>query len=64
MTKYQLPVSASDMPFVIWVMNGKLRADSPGCSAAISSKMPMKTGTMNATTAIITIIANAKTSTG
>ena len=56
---YHLPVMKSETPTVIWVINGS-SADSPGVSAAISSKMPTKTGTMNATTAAITRIASVK----
>ena len=52
-----------DRVTVIWVMKGR-SALSPGVSDASSSKIPANTGTMNATTAVITITANVKTSAG
>ena len=48
---------------MIWVSSGS-SALSPGVSAAISSKIPAKTGTMNVTTASITMIAKTKTKIG
>ncbi len=60
---YQAPVIASETVTVICDMKGSL-ALSPGVSAAISLKMPTKTGTMKATIAIIATIAKAKTNAG
>ncbi len=63
MTMYQEPVIRSETVTVIWVMNGSA-ALSPGVSEASSSKMPAKTGTMKATTAVMTITAKVKTRAG
>ena len=60
---YHLPVMKSETLTTICVIIGS-SADSPGVSAAISSKMPTKTGTMNATTATITRTARVKTTAG
>ena len=48
---------------MIWVRSGS-SALSPGFSAAISSKMPTKTGTMKATTAIMIRTATTSTKAG
>ena len=60
---YHFCVMKSEMPTVIWVIQGSSE-DSPGFSAAISSKIPTKTGTMNATTAAMTRMASPKTTAG
>ena len=60
---YHLPVMKSEIPTVIWVINGS-SARRAGFSAAISSKMPTKTGTMNETTTTITTAARTKTTAG
>ena len=60
---YHLPVMKSEIPTVIWVMNGS-SFGADGFSEAISSKMPTKTGTMKATTTTITTAARTKTTAG
>ncbi len=52
-----------DAPTQIWVGSGREEL-SPGLSAAISLKMPTKTGMMKATTATSTTTATTKTSAG
>ena len=47
---------------MIWVMNGSSAGSPESCES--SSKMPVKTGTMKATTTDITITANPNTSIG
>ena len=54
---YQLPVTKSETPTVIWVISGS-SVLSPGFSLEISSKMPTKTGTMKATTTTMTTISD------